>query len=345
GNVINLYINNRSEPRMLRIAPTTRHIYKIPRLLEDVSSLRIDLGYVSGARVELFAITVSVNGKLAKRYDPDVIQRWVQAQSETITGRAELLSDRVSFVQKGQGPSLIITDRFRGGLPKAIQWLLPLDRHGMVLGFWFAFLLLVALARESLGVLLQTALILVSVPAASVLAVRVAYATAHWPDPVDEAVGLAAFRGLSLVPNRLAAFATLTAALAISAIAIFLSRRFSYSKCVVRADESIGKVNRHSALLVMLVILVIFAMQLARVDDWITELTLPFTNDWDNNAINGWRYLIYSGLRPLIDFWFPYGGTWVFALPAPWGQLSQAMLQAAVYILCFLGLVRVCGLV
>ena len=67
GNVINLYINNRSEPRMLRIAPTTRHIYKIPRLLEDVSSLRIDLGYVSGARVELFAITVSVNGKLAKR--------------------------------------------------------------------------------------------------------------------------------------------------------------------------------------------------------------------------------------------------------------------------------------
>jgi hypothetical protein len=343
GNVIRVYINGyRREPRVIPIAPATRQTYTVPRLLEDVSFLRIDLGHVSGARVELFGITVSINGQVAKRYDPDVIQRWIQDQPETVRGQVELLSDRVSFVQKGEGPSLIVTDEFRPGVPSFVQWLLPLDRDGIVLGFWLAFLLVIALARQPLGV--QTVL-LITIPAASILAVRVAYATANWPDPVDQAVGVAAFRGLSLVANRLATFATLIAALATSAISIFLSRRLSCSKCVVKADGSIGAANRYETLFVALVILVIFAMHLARVNYWITELSLPFINDWDNNAVNGWRYLTYSGLRPLIDFWFPYGGTWVFALPAPWGQLSQAMLQAAVYILCFLGLVRVCGLV
>jgi hypothetical protein len=355
GHVVEVYVNyNWNTPLTVPIVPGVRSTYTISKIFENVGALRIDLGKISGAKVEVYGITVSVDGKVAIHYGPDVIYKWVQAQPDTINGNPEQFADHVTFVEKGYGPSLIISDVFAGAVPKFLRLLLPLDRDGIVLTFSAAFLVLIALARSPILVRGLTLLIFVGVAAASMVAVRLANATLNWPDPVNEAVGRAGYSGLSLLPNRTAAAATLAVAIFLSAAAIFITRHIRRRNAnAVAADASIEpphpQYDRNRLLrgmVVVLVVVIIASMYFAEVYPRITyNLRLPFTNNWDSNNANFWRYLVFEGFRPLRDFWFPYGGTWIFALPAPWGQLSEASMHAAVYSVLFLALVRLCGII
>jgi hypothetical protein len=51
----------------------------------------------------------------------------------------------------------------------------------------------------------------------------------------------------------------------------------------------------------------------------------PFTPHWDGNNILVWQYLFQIGARPFIDFWYPYSGHILFALPFPHGDVVQAL--------------------
>ncbi len=349
GRVVELYVNGyRHEPITTLIVPGVRHTYNFPPILENVNFLRIDLGKINGAEVEVFEIAVSVDGKPAKRYGPDVIHRWVQSQPETIDGAARLSADSVRYVQKVYGPSLITYDVFAGGIPPGLRWLLPQDKEGIVLLFWAAFLLLVALGNTPLAARGQTLLILLAVPAVAIGLTHVLNGRINWPDPVDQAVGRAGYLGLSLIHNRLLALGVLTTSLMLSASAILLARRRPHDAAFASGDSLVTNSDHRRGLrrvVAALVVLVVASMFLSEVYGRINNLTIPFTNDWDGSNVNLWQYLVYRGLRPLRDFWFPYGGTWIFALPAPWGQLSESAMRAAVYIVCFLALVRICGLI
>lgn len=353
GRVVELYVNGyRREPLTIPITTGVRHTYTFSHIIENVNFLRVDLGKISGAAIEVYGISVSVDGKVAKQYGPDVIYQWVQSQPDMMNGNAQRTGDHVTYVQKIYGPSLVITDVFTGGVPAAVQWLLPQDRNGIVNGFCIAFLIVIALARLPLPVRGQTLLILLGVPAASMLAVRIIYALPNRPDPVDQAVGYAAFRSLSLVPNRAVAIVTLLVAVALSAAMIFIARRSRHPggrAAATHATIRLACPGRYQVLYgfaVSFAIVVIASLCFADVYTKIAvHLQLPFTNDWDANNVNLWYYLIFHGFRPLQDFWYPYGGTWIFALPPPWGQLSQASMGAAVYITCFLTLVRLCGVI
>jgi hypothetical protein len=359
GRIVELYVNGyRNPPLTVPITTGVRRTYIFPRIADNVNFLRIDLGKISGATVDVYGITISVDGKVAKQYEPDVIYQWVQSQPDSMQGPAEKHDDHVAYVQKVYGPSLLIYDLFAGGIPPALQWLLPQDRNGIVIIFCGTFLILIALARSPLRIRGQTLLILIGVPTASLLIVRVAYAIINWPDPVDQAVGRAGFFGLSTAPNRIAAGGTLLAALLLSAGAIFITCRARLWNANTgatddaTADASIGLASqgydRYRVLrgfVAAFVVLVIASLYLSEVYPKILNLRVPFTNDWDANNVNFWQYLVYQGFRPLRDFWFPYGGTWIFALPAPWGQLSEASMRAAVYITFFLAVIRLCGII
>ncbi len=351
GRIVELYVNSRwNAPLTIPITPGVRRTYSFPHIVETVNQLRVDLGKISGAAIEVHDITVSVDGKIAKQYGPDVIYQWLQAQPDSTAGGASNLADHVAYVQKASGPVFVISDVFAGRIPAALQLLLPQDREGILMGFWAAFLAMIALARTPLLVRCQTLILLVGIPAASVLAVRLAYAVIDTADPVDQAVGHAGFRGLSIMPNRVAAAAVLATALLLAAAATWITRRARpRNGNTVAPDEAVSRDGDRSRLLrrfaVAFVVLIVASLFLAEVYPRILNLRVPFANDWDANNVNFWQYLIYQGFRPLRDFWFPYGGTWTFALPAPWGQLSEASMRAAVHIVLFLALVRLCGIV
>jgi hypothetical protein len=352
GRIVELYVNGyRNAPLTVPITTGVRRTYTFSHILENVNFLRVDLGKISGAAVEVYGITVSVDGKLAKYYGPDVIYQWAQSQPDMMEGGTRIDGDHVIYVQKVYGPSLITYDVFAGGIAAALQWLLPQDRNGIVLTFWAAFLVVIALARTPYRVRAQTLLILLGVPVASMLAVRIAYRFANWPDPVDQAIGRAGFIGLSLVPNRVVALTVLAAALSMSVFFVLVTRRIDRQNsgaapaAAVETPYFYDRFRLLRVFAIALTVIIIASLFFAQVYDRITNLNLPFTNDWDANNVNLWRYLIYKGLRPLQDFYYPYGGTWTFALPAPWGELSEASMKAAVYITCFLALVRVCGVI
>jgi hypothetical protein len=356
GRIVELYVNGyRREPMTVPITPGVRRTYAFAHIIENVNFLRIDLGKISGVSVEVYGITVSVGGKVARQYGPDVIYQWAQAQPAMLSGPAVKAGDHVAYVQKVYGPSLIISDVFAGGVPTALRVLLPQDRDGIVIGFWAALLIMVALARPPLWARGETLLILLGVPAIAMLAVRVAYALPNRPDSVDQAVGMAGFRSLSLVPNRAVAIVTLLAALVLSAALIVVARRWRRRGVDLAPPPATPPAvdfefarYRHTlgVIAVVAVALVIASLSFADVYTRIAvHSQLPFTNDWDANNVNLWSYLVFHGLRPLRDFWFPYGGTWVFSLPPPWGPLWDAGMRAAVYVTCFLALVRLCGVI
>ena len=54
-----------------------------------------------------------------------------------------------------------------------------------------------------------------------------------------------------------------------------------------------------------------------------------FTFQWDENNVLTFRYLVQMGGRPLMDFWYPYGGLIGYHLAFPWGSL---FLQGHVYL-------------
>jgi hypothetical protein len=352
GRIAELYVNGyRREPLTVPITPGVRRTYSFAHIIENVNFLRVDLGKVSGAAVEVYAITVSVGGKVAKQYGPDVIYQLAQSQPAMLAGPAEQRGDHVAYVQKVYGPSFIISDVFAGGVPTVLRGLLPQDRNGIVIGFWAAFLLMVALSRSALLMRGDTLMILLGVPALAMLAVHIAYAFPNRPDPVDQAVGMAAFRSLSVLPNRVVAIVTVLAALILSAVMIFIARHVrrrdaGIAPSAAAIDSSNGRYRVPAAIAVVIVTIVIASIPFGDVYTRIAvHSQLPFTNDWDANNVNLWSYLTFQGFRPLRDFWFPYGGTWVFSLPPPWGPLWEAGMRAAVYVTCFLALVRLCGVI
>lgn len=352
GRIVEIYVNGYENPPLTTpIVPGVRHTYKFPIITQSINFLRIDLGKISGTTIEAYSVTVSVDGKVAKQYGPDVIYTWVQSQPDTVQGTVEKFDDHVTYLQKGYGPSLITTDPFTGGVPSALRVFLPQDRNGIVSAFWVAFLIVIALARTTALVRGQTLVILAGVPLVSMLIVPFAN-FANWPDPVDQAVGMAGFRGLSLLPNRLAAAGTLAAALFLSMAAIWVlrdARRRNWSSAQAVANTGPLSLDRYRLLrrtFVVLVVAVIASMFFADVYSKIAvHLRIPFVNDWDGNNVNFWHYLVFEGFRPLRDFWYPYGGMWIFGLPAPWGALSEASMRAAVYVTCFLALFRLCGII
>lgn len=144
GRVVEPYVKDyRREPLTVPITPGVRRTYTFAHIIENVNFLRIDLGKISGASIEVYGITGSVGGKVAKQYGPDVIYQWAQAQPAMMGGPAVKAGDHVAFVQKIYGPSLIISDVFVGGVPTALRALLPQDRDGIVIGFWAALLIMV----------------------------------------------------------------------------------------------------------------------------------------------------------------------------------------------------------
>src|SRR5208282_6121240 len=99
GRSVELYVNGyRHEPLTVPITTGVRRTYTFSHILENVNFLRVDLGKISGATVEVYGITVSVDGKMAKQYGPDVIYQWVQAQPDMMSGNAKKLGDHVAYV-------------------------------------------------------------------------------------------------------------------------------------------------------------------------------------------------------------------------------------------------------
>ena len=66
-----------------------------------------------------------------------------------------------------------------------------------------------------------------------------------------------------------------------------------------------------------------------------------FGRHWDLENVTYWEFLIHNGSRPFRDFWYPYGGFYIFDLPLPVGILAKWGFLTVVYALFGLLLFRI----
>jgi hypothetical protein len=64
---------------------------------------------------------------------------------------------------------------------------------------------------------------------------------------------------------------------------------------------------------------------------------------WDDTVATVWHYLVYAGLRPYRDFWYPYTGVYTQLLPLPWGSLMYMVYQVLPLWFLYLGLYQIAG--
>lgn len=150
---------------------------------------------------------------------------------------------------------------------------------------------------------------------------------------VADAVGRAAFHGLSVAPSRW------TIILAGLMAALFgwgcgrwmMSRRERLPGSValpalhlrwMRSESLVAGIS----VLVLCLVLVPDLNAIAH-----SQLTQPFTPHWDINNVVTWAGFIAEGKRPFSDFWYPYGGFWIFDLALPSGPLLRWAFHVAVY--------------
>jgi hypothetical protein len=353
GDRIEAYINaDYTSPLVTPIVPDIKTDYSIGPIFKILRSLRIDLGKRNGSKIEVSGVELFSGNKSIQKWSAEDIRRSVASQPGATTAAPEIVDGAVRYVQKGEGPYLILdppailADVSQFGLLERSVVAFR-GRNGVlagaVLGFFLLLVVTIRRERSLVTILVSGVAILQTVFLILYLLPRI-----NIPDPVAIAVGRAAFLGRSTLANQLTMLAALAGAviIAVGASAIVKQIRklkLSYIEWSGPArgplDERHPVANWASRAAVIVFCGLLAAYFLSNVYSAIlTQITTPFSGNWDANNVLLWNYLAHEGFRPLVDYWYPYGGTWMFALKAPWGPFVENSYYSALYINLFLAL-------
>jgi hypothetical protein len=229
--------------------------------------------------------------------------------------------------------------RIRMGLSNLFTWLTTRDALFQVLGLLFVALLLGVFAarRDPAFVFLALAFVIMNAS----IAFSVRYLAP--PDSIATAVGRAGFVGLSTKANVAATIMGMLVAAVVSALAAgTIGRRYSSSAApdLFLTQPEAGRPPRHPwrVLLCAAPFFVLLALLFSY--PLVTRLLSPnfqYAHHWDANNLLFWHYLADQGFRPLRDFWYPYAGQILFAVPAPLGEfwsLSYKLVLQALMVAC-----------
>lgn len=178
------------------------------------------------------------------------------------------------------------------------------------------------------------------------LLIGILFCSAYWglsvlsailrPDVYDvsNAVGHAAFKGHSISPSQ---WVTALAGLIAAALGFVCGSWAPKDKGVtaVSDDHSTNPMRLYTigeksiAVGWTLTLVLVLMPDLNAIAQ--SRLSGGFVPHWDANNIITWAGFIAEGKRPYLDFWFPYGGFWIFDLPLPLGPLLQRAYDVALY--------------
>ena len=183
-----------------------------------------------------------------------------------------------------------------------------------------------------------------AVGAAVWLFVYVAFETipdlVHIPTPVAAAAGGSAYYDSPYLPQQLAAVLVQSAIVAVVLTAAYIVRRrrpvaprrlTAGGTAIARVPPSAGYPPRGRALVIGATALVAITL-IPDLDSQIFESSLePVAPSWDSANLLTWGAFVEQGLVPMKDFFYPYGGRWLYQ-PLPlgpvWFWLSQVAMLA-----------------
>jgi hypothetical protein len=326
GQAAALFVNRFDQaPKRLPIAAGQRHTYLFGGVAADIKMMRLHPTDVEGSIVSIYGATLVDTKGVLRRISPEEIAKW---RTDALKPTA-LTADLVRFEATGNNPWLLAETviLLRHSTP---DWFARLARGGTTIEFFvpfleFSFLLLcfaAILERRRLADLPLTlavvAMVVSVVPWFAIHADRLS-STSH-------SVGRAGFFGQGTHGNFVALMVTLAGTAVLSGLSSWWFRRQPFVVFPKKGDP-------HAPVVVILsgfaVVSFLVAPDIFAAFD--TIINRPFSPDWDGNNILIWAWLSFHGFQPLRDFWYPYGGMYLFDFPAPWCLVTRFIYKCWIY--------------
>jgi hypothetical protein len=326
GQTTALFVNRFDQvPKRLPIAAGQRHMYLFGGVFADIKMMRLDPTDLEGSIVTIYGAMVADSKGVLRRISPGEIAKWsVEALKPTA-----LTPDLVRFEATGNNPWLLTGTviPLRHSTP---DWFARLARGGTTIEFFvpfleFSFLLLCSAAiigrRRSADLPLTLAVVAMVVSVVPWFAIH-----ADRLSSISHSVGRAGFFGQGTRGNFVALMVTLAGTAVLSGLSSWWFRRQPFVVSTKKGDPHASVAVILSGLAV--VGFLVFPDIPAEIN---TIINGAFSPDWDGNNILIWAWLAFRGFQPLRDFWYPYGGMYLFDLPVPWSLVTRLIYKLWIY--------------
>jgi hypothetical protein len=382
GRIASLYLNRFDRPPVrMSIAPGRRQNYASEGVFSDITMIRLDLSDTEGAVAIIYGVEVFDREGILRQIAPAELATWGTHDLKLLEVSPDLV--RFAAIGPAPYLMTGTVVRLRHSMPAWFATLArsPAGKDFLVPLLAIGFLLLAATkmidGRQRADLPLTVATVLIAVLVVPWLAIK-----ADGLSAIDHAVGRAGYFGTSSRGNSVGLLGCLGFTLLVTSAAVGWSRRpiqrFQTmwlltptprhgvpatqaspggparaeplpamgsprrKRCEVPRGETV--LSRAS---VALMVIGLLAIILAVTPDWsatIDHLTNgAYVPDWDGNNILLWSWLAHQGYMPLRDFWYPYGGFYLFDLPAPWSLLMLTLYRWWIYGMLFVLLYRLSG--
>jgi hypothetical protein len=170
------------------------------------------------------------------------------------------------------------------------------------------------------------------------------------PVPVGDAVGAAAFFRTPYIGSQLTAFAVIVLTAAVAVVLVRRSERPAASAdadadAADAADAALDPApsRRELKLVALATALVVVTLVPDLHDQLVAQSRGPLdVASWDNGNLFAWDFFLQQGLKPMVDFWFPYGNGWIFN-DFPLGPAAMFLWQGFLLAIAAWALTRLVG--
>lgn len=329
GATVRVYVNEAAEP-LVTPAVVGRHVYEFADVAGPITRLRLDPVDASDVVVRLHGLeVVAPDGRTIATFGPQTIRQWIIRGVDIVAVTPDALVMRSTNAY----PFLIgFVETIAAGATEDVRTALStrLRREPWLSCILVLPLLSLVQVRPFKAWLLRTLLMIAVVAAWP--SIYVAVWSLDWgPTTSVVALSRAAYQGVSLPAIQIGVAAAFLAAAAAGSLA-----------GLVRAP-SIGPVERREVPGVPFVVAAAAALVLLTAPDlsgmagWFA--TMQYTPHWDYDNVLYWSYWSAHGALPFRDFWYPYGGFFLFDLPWPNGPLAAWCAAAVRYVVFAFALV------
>jgi hypothetical protein len=323
GEAIEVYLNGSGYPLRQRLVLNQRVTYVFHGAPSNISVLRLDPTDADGAHVTLYGLEVADGQGTLRRFTASDLMRWTPAN----VAAPELREGTFKFISATDDPILVTRVDVQSSQAYPSWWekwlRIQSSQESLPSFIAVGFALFALTGFSARGRFLEFPLAALAI-CALVAAARFTVDHYRHLAPASTSVGHATFYGLSTGANRLAIMAAFTVAAGLGAIGgviMRFTRRLARSTSLT--DENLlakrASFPRWARLLsCAIVVTIIGAILFPNLRGTASMLqTRLFSPQWDANNITYWSYLAERGYLPFRDFWYPYGGFYIFSVATP----------------------------
>lgn len=323
GGRVELFLNDLSRPPLTqRLEQGRRAQYAFPVAAEDISLIRLDPTDDPSAAVRIHSLEVTANGRRLARFDPPALLQWQRSGFEPTVA-----DDVLAFTAATSDP--VLSSQQVIPVP-ALPWWRRLVRAGvlerpvLVACLGLPLLALAAVrGRRRQAILLIACAAMASIP----FGFAVGAGDGFEPPAVEVALSRAAFLGLSAGPAR----AAVGVGLLLAGLAALIAGVATRGRAPHALPATPGR-ERATAALFIAATAAIAALLAPDLPGTLASFrTHTYYPHWDSDNINYWAFLAARGDLPFRDYWYTYGGQYLFDLNWPLGPALRWVFEVALY--------------